>query len=824
MAALVQTIPQQSSTITLLQPRPSSSTAAFPSSSHSSLQQLPQMARNQQGPTRASHNNTLGNGSGYRASQAVQPVAPYAFTSTPSLTNTGKNAPPLLKPEYRAASAPQTQANPTFPGVIPSRVHFPATSPVSSSSTISSVTLHGSKDDSAIPTRQRTGESTARPLSSLGFTLHSVSPSSTSTSAKPSPDRYRRGQRRVGQTNQVQNSPGNASPSVANGLSHPNLSPGTSQNTTGPHYFRGASVDDALLIEKPQSTELAKRYRRRSLGSLDTKGLTNFAPPKTSTEPTARLNPEDLSMPDNLRRPHSANAPSANVYSHAHKGSTESVASTRSSPPTGKRTSSAVSSPTTLKLDYKVIDNPKRLTNPSPLSQPLNMGSEASKTEPITNFPPKPSAPAEKQHSSPPQPNLQSPATKRLTELSKRGFRKSGKSGLRRVLSFGSAAELRAASAATLEGTTATTTTTATQQSARPGQEVSRKQQLDEELGAEQAAIAQKQEANGLGESIYSGQGHIFSESMDNLSISSTASSASIMLRKMGKGVKRSTRSLVGLFRPKSTLGDSRDQATVEAMTPQISIVNVEAERENTTSASNHIMSEQVNKEPTAAIIPAALAQERPSVDTGSTDTGGDQSSVDSLKTTRKSILGGERERAEVLAAVRKGILKRSGTGSNTSSPVVRPVEPRGSTDIPTSNIPHFNDSSPHSSAPSTPCEDRPPRSGHRRTDSITIDGEDYFLPAGRFSTTDASSAPTSPQPATASTESSATVLVRNISFSPRIQFHDTWPSGEYDRRGEIATCNRLTPLLAQQIKEELNTFKMEMEVHESSKVYTHFF
>ena len=49
----------------------------------------------------------------------------------------------------------------------------------------------------------------------------------------------------------------------------------------------------------------------------------------------------------------------------------------------------------------------------------------------------------------------------------------------------------------------------------------------------------------------------------------------------------------------------------------------------------------------------------------------------------------------------------------------------------------------------------------------------------------------------------------RSATFSPRIQFHDTWPSGEYDRRGEIATCNRLTPMLAQQIKEELNTFKM---------------
>lgn len=85
--------------------------------------------------------------------------------------------------------------------------------------------------------------------------------------------------------------------------------------------------------------------------------------------------------------------------------------------------------------------------------------------------------------------------------------------------------------------------------------------------------------------------------------------------------------------------------------------------------------------------------------------------------------------------------------------------------------------------------------------------------------------------------------LKRNATFSPRLIFHDTWPPQEYDRRGEIATCNRLTPLLAQQIKEELNTFKMvsdrskvtvychlltrdyqEMEVHENSKIYTHFF
>ncbi|OAX77302.1 hypothetical protein ACJ72_08402 [Emergomyces africanus] len=303
---------------------------------------------------------------------------------------------------------------------------------------------------------------------------------------------------------------------------------------------------------------------------------------------------------------------------------------------------------------------------------------------------------------------------------------------------------------------------------------------------------------------------------MDNLSISSTASSASIMLRKMGKGVRRSTRSLVGLFRPKSTLNSPGDStAPVEPMTPQVSMVNVEAERDNATAAHNNapdqVNNNSINNNDEPAAPPSALG--RTSVETGSTDTGGEQSSPDSVKAGRKSIMGGERERAEVLAAVRKGILKRSGTGSNTSSPTLRPTELKGTDVIP---IPHFHDSSPRSSAPSTPSEDRdrPPRSGHRRTDSITIEGEDYFLPAGRFSTTVSSSAPVTPQ----------AVAARNISFSPRIQFHDTWPSGEYDRRGEIATCNRLTPLLAQQIKEELNTFKMEMEVHESSKVYTHFF
>lgn len=48
----------------------------------------------------------------------------------------------------------------------------------------------------------------------------------------------------------------------------------------------------------------------------------------------------------------------------------------------------------------------------------------------------------------------------------------------------------------------------------------------------------------------------------------------------------------------------------------------------------------------------------------------------------------------------------------------------------------------------------------------------------------------------------------RHISWKTTTNFHDTWGPTEYDRSGQISTCNHLTPLLAQQIKEELNNFK----------------
>ena len=236
----------------------------------------------------------------------------------------------------------------------------------------------------------------------------------------------------------------------------------------------------------------------------------------------------------------------------------------------------------------------------------------------------------------------ESPAAQQLAALNKKEGKKEGKSSrLRRAFSFGSAAELRKASAENSANNAST-------ERARL-----RKSQYQDEEEAQQAAIAQQQEASGLGASIYSGQGNFFTGSTDNLSISSTASSASVMIRKMGKGVKKGSRSLVGLFRPKSIIGaPAMDPVVPEPTVAQVSMVTVEAEREK--------VNVNANPHDHAGGGTGFPKLERNSLDASSAAPSlapafNDKESVRG----RQSIVGGEKERAEVLAAVKKGILKR---------------------------------------------------------------------------------------------------------------------------------------------------------------------
>ncbi|KAG1741772.1 uncharacterized protein EDB91DRAFT_314018 [Suillus paluster] len=74
-------------------------------------------------------------------------------------------------------------------------------------------------------------------------------------------------------------------------------------------------------------------------------------------------------------------------------------------------------------------------------------------------------------------------------------------------------------------------------------------------------------------------------------------------------------------------------------------------------------------------------------------------------------------------------------------------------------------------------------------------------------------------------THRSATTPAKRLVFANNLSVYDTFSSTVYDRRSEPATWSRLTPALAQRIKEELNSYKMEeMEVHACSRMHTQFF
>lgn len=64
----------------------------------------------------------------------------------------------------------------------------------------------------------------------------------------------------------------------------------------------------------------------------------------------------------------------------------------------------------------------------------------------------------------------------------------------------------------------------------------------------------------------------------------------------------------------------------------------------------------------------------------------------------------------------------------------------------------------------------------------------------------------------------------KSVKFSSKILLYDTFHQDDYDRHPEIATCNQLTPQLAQQIKNELNQLKSEMPIHRDSRCFTHFY
>ncbi|KAL8420081.1 hypothetical protein RB594_003020 [Gaeumannomyces avenae] len=831
MAALLQSYSQQSGTITMLQTRPSSSSGMLP-------QGQPQ--NQPYGGNQGQRNSFYGNSGPIVGQQAYRtssgPIQPYAFTSTP---NYHPSAPRQQNAaSYRTASSPAVPTMQSFDAAN-GRPRYPASASMTnlSQGISAGYNASGSRDDSSLPAVGGRRHPTAPRPQSVHLTgaATAMATQVTFTQATPirvSPERYRRPVPRTmeGVTApppppRLQTSAQPSGSGMAN-VSHlythdqrPNMvrnrtpSSGTSRPTSLYSVNPVAPTDDSQTHRRQINEDEAKRLRRRSMPALDSSDFSRFAAPqepRKAEEPTKSRKAADReSKTARVMAPANVSGETENS-TRIKNGSAESLASNRSAPRPSSSTTPGSNAPTanpagsmsasdasaansgasdnlrlvTIPPRGSSTDASKTIPNPSPLSKPITMDSESDAT----------AANASSKLGTSPQAPGQgaSPAAQHLAAISqKTGKPKSKTSRLRRAFSFGSAAELRKASnPETIRELAGTDNPSKLQNDPAPYAA----------YDAEQARIAQQQEEAGIGNNIYAGA-KIFAGSTDNLSISSTASSASIMIRKMGRGMKKGGRSLVGLFRPKSIIGaPSADAQAPEASQAAVSMITVEAERERV-----NVNADPHSRNGGGTGFPRL---ERNSIDASKTSSlvsdrlgssGTDNSGV------RKSIVGGDRERAEVLAAVRKGILKRRGASPSPS---------RGNPNGSLRGAPAMSDS-PNSSAPSTPNDDV---QGHKRTGSVAIGSEDYFMTALRLRQ-DTKSAPATPQGSTPTG-----TMRRNATFSPRIVFHDTWPSQEYDRRGEIATCNRLTPMLAQQIKEELNSFKMEMEVHENSKIYTHFF
>ena len=232
----------------------------------------------------------------YRGQSSQAPVAPYAFTTTPILGNPSNPlrqhpTTPHLRSENRAFSAPAialTQPN-TINPVTQTRQRQLATVPVNVLGPEHDATttnhLKATKDDIVIPI-PRTTTSAPRPLSAIELNLSEPKMSAASTQSKPSPDRYRRNHRRAETSQPAMVSPnsGSAMPSGSGMANVNHLYNPPAQNSV-PHRTsqifnnqdnspalapspRIVSKDD-MTLSRQASSDLAKRYRRRSISSLE---------------------------------------------------------------------------------------------------------------------------------------------------------------------------------------------------------------------------------------------------------------------------------------------------------------------------------------------------------------------------------------------------------------------------------------------------------------------------------------------------------------------------------------------------------------------------
>ena len=298
MTALVQSFPQQSSTLTMLQTRPTSAPGV---PFQTGLQSQQHLRNSQMSKGIYGGNNAV---TSYRGHTSIPPVAPYAFTATP-VTSQGGNplrqnpTTPYLRQENRTISAPvmtfSQQANVGIsPGSTRQRQPDSCATVVPLPDNASAFPSYnaGTRDDSAIATPRTT---VPRPLSAMELNISDAKLSAMATPTKASPDRYRRtNQRRAEPSQSAATFPlpaGSALPSGSGMATVGYPYSYSAQSTSSPVHqlqtYRGTSMlpnyenpamhttqlrhmsKDDTALNRQSSSEQAKRYRRRSVGVLE---------------------------------------------------------------------------------------------------------------------------------------------------------------------------------------------------------------------------------------------------------------------------------------------------------------------------------------------------------------------------------------------------------------------------------------------------------------------------------------------------------------------------------------------------------------------------
>ena len=352
MAALVQSYPQQSSTVTMLQTRPASASGI--------LQPTSQSQSHHQFSSNTSHRNSFhGIGamqlSNYRGQSAMTAVAPYSFAGSAGMSMGGQwSNTPHLQSNQRTTSAPIVPNSHQHDGGHGRGPRYPAQLSVSttssSSSDLSSFSHRsGSKDDSVIAGTARVATRAPRPQSTFitSTSTPNLAPPILMTSGKAAPDRYRRpGNRRNDSSTNMPASSHVSTASIPNVVSfYGNAAQAAKPDSLKlniPQFSGQASGTDTQLGQVgPQDQSAAKRYRRRSIHSMDASELGHVG---ASSSPASQAASRQLSSADGRigQQQHSTDqqqhplrsSPVVKVRpgtSHGRNESTDSIRSTHSS-------------------------------------------------------------------------------------------------------------------------------------------------------------------------------------------------------------------------------------------------------------------------------------------------------------------------------------------------------------------------------------------------------------------------------------------------------------------------------------------------------------